>query len=280
MNVLSIGAGVVPDLLAALEAMLADPDVSGIVIAGCGTLFSAGADIKDFERDLSEVDGLRTLFDRIEGAPKPIVAAIHGMALGGGLELALACHYRIAAANTKFGLPEVTLGILPGGGGTQRLPRLVPPQDALTMMTGGKSIDTNRALAIGLIDRIAEGDVVEAALALLANQPQVRPTGAAATIFNGATRFHSGGLPGLSADEVPAILQKGEEVLSKADPRNILNGGGSGAAPAPTGNLKVESYTYFDKDAMLNDYLNSAAGTKRIIGLIRDNSSAVRGALS
>jgi GH24 family phage-related lysozyme (muramidase) len=100
------------------------------------------------------------------------------------------------------------------------------------------------------------------------------------SVLAGAARFHSGGLPGLSADEVPAILQKGEEVLSKADPRNILNGGGSGAAPAPSGNLKVESYTYFDKDAMLNDYLNSAAGTKRIIGLIRDNSSAVRGALS
>ncbi|MDB5736771.1 MAG: hypothetical protein JWO65_439, partial [Sphingomonas bacterium] len=163
MNVLSIGAGVVSDLLGAVEAALADPAVSGIVIAGGGKLFSAGADIKDFENDLSEIDGLRMLFDRIENAPKPIVAAIHGMALGGGLELALACHYRVAAIGTKLGLPEVTLGILPGGGGTQRLPRLVPVKDAIALMIGGKPIDAERALAIGLIDRIADGDVAEAA---------------------------------------------------------------------------------------------------------------------
>jgi 3-hydroxyacyl-CoA dehydrogenase len=180
MNVLSIGAGVVSDLLDAVEAALADPAVSGIVIAGGGKLFSAGADIKDFENDLSEIDGLRALFDTIENAPKPIVAAIHGMALGGGLELALACHYRIAATGSKLGLPEVTLGILPGGGGTQRLPRLVPAKDAIALMIGGKPIDADRALAIGLIDRIADGDVAAAASAFLTERPPVRPTGALA----------------------------------------------------------------------------------------------------
>ena len=163
VNALSIGAGVVAGLRDAIEAALADPDVSGILIHGEGAMFCAGADITDFSGELAAIDTARTLSARIEQSIKPVVAAIHGMALGGGLELAMVCHHRIAATGTIFGLPEVTLGILPGNGGTQRLPRLVGVARALEMMLGGRPIDAPAALAAGLIDAIVDGDPVEAA---------------------------------------------------------------------------------------------------------------------
>src|SRR5205814_7376100 len=100
-----------------------------------------------------------------EDCPKPVVAAIHGVALGGGNEVAMSCHYRIAARTATIGQPEVMLGIIPGAGGTQRLPRLCGPALALEMSTDGKSISAERALAAGLLDRVADGDVREAALA-------------------------------------------------------------------------------------------------------------------
>jgi 3-hydroxyacyl-CoA dehydrogenase len=176
MNVLSIGDGVVPALMEAIEAALAEPGLHAIVLAGDGRLFCAGADIKDFDGDPGATNVVRTLMDQVEGAPKPVVAAIHGMALGGGLELALASHYRIAQAGTKLAFPEVTLGILPGAGGTQRTPRLIAPARAIAMMTDGKPVD---AAASGLVDRVVEGDPVAAALAFLAEKTRPpRPTGA------------------------------------------------------------------------------------------------------
>src|SRR5262245_10719550 len=148
---------------------LADGDVDAIVITGAGTTFVAGADIKVFdsvktrEQSLARSVGVHALLMRIEDATKPIVAAIHGNALGGGNELAMACHYRVATADAKIGQPEVTLGLIPGAGGTQRLPRLCGAERALRMCTDGKPISSREAFDAGLIDRIADGNLVAAA---------------------------------------------------------------------------------------------------------------------
>jgi 3-hydroxyacyl-CoA dehydrogenase len=153
-------------LEASLEAALGDPAIVAIVLAGSGRMFCGGADLREFNTPAAAqppfTGELRTRMDR---SPKPIVAAIHGSALGGGLEMALACHYRVAAAGTQLGLPEVRRGLLPGGGGTQRLPRLVGVATALRMIVTGDTVDAAGAKAIGLIDEVAAGDVRTAAVA-------------------------------------------------------------------------------------------------------------------
>jgi len=148
----------------ALRQALGDPDVRAVVLHCAGRTFCAGADISEFGRPLSAPD-LNQVFEIMEAASVPIVAALHGTALGGGLELALACHYRIAARGAKVGLPEVSLGLLPGAGGTQRTPRLVGVAAAIDLIAGGAPVDAERALAMGLIDRVVEGgDLLGAAV--------------------------------------------------------------------------------------------------------------------
>ncbi|HET6564433.1 MAG TPA: 3-hydroxyacyl-CoA dehydrogenase NAD-binding domain-containing protein, partial [Xanthomonadales bacterium] len=128
-----------------------------------GRTFCAGADIREFGKP--PVDPwLPKVVDRIEASPLPVVAAIHGTALGGGLETALGCHFRIASKDAKLGFPEVNLGLLPGAGGTQRAPRLMGVQAALDLMVGGKPLSAAQASEAGLIDRIAEGELLPAAL--------------------------------------------------------------------------------------------------------------------
>jgi len=177
MNILSIQGGVVQSLTEAVRAAIADPAIEGIVLAGDGKLFSAGADIGDFDGDPAALGAMRVLMDTIEGAPKPVVAAIHGMALGGGHELALACHYRVATADAQLGFPEISLGLLPGAGGTQRLPRLIAPEAAIAMMRSGGPVSAAKAPE-GLVDRIVEGDPVAAAIAFLRDAaPAADPVG-------------------------------------------------------------------------------------------------------
>jgi 3-hydroxyacyl-CoA dehydrogenase len=142
----------------------ADPGAGAIVIVCAGRTFIAGADITEFGKPLQE-PGLHEVLDLIEGGPKPVVAAIHGTALGGGLEVALACHYRIGVRTARFGLPEVKLGLLPGAGGTQRLPRVVGVEKALAMIVVGDPIGADEALGHKLIDEIVEGDLRAAAAA-------------------------------------------------------------------------------------------------------------------
>jgi 3-hydroxyacyl-CoA dehydrogenase len=152
-------------LLDGLGRALDDPAVSAIVLICAGRTFIAGADIKEFEGGIQE-PSLSGLQAAMEAASKPIVAAIHGTALGGGLEVALTCHYRVAVRSAKVGLPEVTLGLLPGAGGTQRLPRMVGAEASLEIMTSGKPMTAEQALEIGLIDAIAdENDLRESATA-------------------------------------------------------------------------------------------------------------------
>jgi len=145
-------------LLAAVATTEANDAVRTVVLLCDGRTFVAGADIKEFGGPPLEPH-LPDVIRAIEDATKPWIAAIHGTALGGGLEIALGCRFRIAVATAKMGLPEVNLGLIPGAGGTVRLPRLVSADIALDMVASGKPIDAARALEVGLIDAIADGDL-------------------------------------------------------------------------------------------------------------------------
>jgi 3-hydroxyacyl-CoA dehydrogenase len=151
----ALGLAVRQALVAGLSTLLSDDGVDAVVIICAGRTFFAGADITEFGKPF-QPPSLHDILDLIEASPKPIVAAIHGTALGGGLETALTCHYRIAVPSAKLGLPEVHLGILPGAGGTQRLPRVTGVEVALEMMTSGRPIGAAKALESGLVDALAE----------------------------------------------------------------------------------------------------------------------------
>ena len=151
-------------LLAALRSALADASVRAVVIGCAGRTFIAGADVKEFG-EAPAAPHLPEITQAIEDADKPVVAALHGTALGGGFEIALACHYRIASRDAQVGLPEVRLGLIPGAGGTQRLPRLIGVAEALQWITTGHAVDAARALALGAIDEVADGDLAPAARA-------------------------------------------------------------------------------------------------------------------
>jgi 3-hydroxyacyl-CoA dehydrogenase len=153
-------------LAEALKDAASDPVVEGVVIAGTRGIFIAGADINEIASGVSnQFPTLRDLQAQMEAVPKPIVAAITGSALGGGFEIALTCHWRVATADAKVGLPEVKLGLLPGAGGTQRFTRLAGPEAALEAITSGNPIPASRALQLGLIDATAD-DVMEDAIVL------------------------------------------------------------------------------------------------------------------
>ncbi len=142
-------------ILDGMTQAAADDEVSAIVLICKGRTFIAGADITEFGKPPKE-PGLKEPQDAMENCPKPVIAAVHGTALGGGLEVAMCAHYRVADARAKFGLPEVKLGLLPGAGGTQRLPRVTGVQKALEMMTSGNPIGSKEALECGLIDEIVD----------------------------------------------------------------------------------------------------------------------------
>jgi 3-hydroxyacyl-CoA dehydrogenase len=159
----AVGPSVRRGLAEGLRRAVAEADVEAIVILGDGRTFPAGSDIREFGKVPAD-PWLPGLCNEIEAAPKIVVAAIHGTALGGGFELALAAHYRIATQDARIGFPEVTLGILPGAGGTQRAPRLAGAADALDLMLSGRPIAVTRAEAAPYIDKIVTGDLGQAAL--------------------------------------------------------------------------------------------------------------------
>src|SRR5258705_2639269 len=140
------------------------PDISAVVIACAGRTFVAGADITEFGKPPRQPTAIAVI-EAIEACPKPVIAALHGTPLGGGLELALGCHFRVAAPGTRLGLPEIKLGIIPGAGGTQRLPRLVGMEKAMAMILSGEPIPAREALDAGLVDEIIEGDLMAGAIA-------------------------------------------------------------------------------------------------------------------
>lgn len=177
VNALSIG--VRKGIWDGIDAANADEAVKAVVIIGMGRTFPAGADIKEFSRPPMD-PFLPEVVNHIEASGKPVVAAVHGTALGGGLEIALGSHLRIADASAKMGLPEVLIGVLPGAGGTQRLPRLAGIETAISMMVSGKPVGAKAALEAGIIDRIAQADLRAEAIALardaVAGKAQARVT--------------------------------------------------------------------------------------------------------
>lgn len=164
VNALSIANGLVAGLAAEIDQVNALENIDAIVLAGSAGTFSAGADIKEFDHDRSRLDVSRALFERVAASRYPVVAAIDGTCLGGGFELALACTWRVGTASARIGLPEVTLGLLPGGGGTQRLPRLIEPGAALDLMLTGTILDADKAARVGILDAIIAGDVIAGAI--------------------------------------------------------------------------------------------------------------------
>jgi 3-hydroxyacyl-CoA dehydrogenase len=167
----ALGPGVPEGISEAVERGNQDPAADAIVLIGAGTTFIAGADINIFkelttrQQSIERSRAVHARLKKLEDAGKPLVAAIHGHALGGGLEFAMACHYRVAVASARVGQPEVHLGIIPGAGGTQRLPRLCGPAVALEMCTDGKPIDASRAQEAGIVDAVIDGDLLAGAIA-------------------------------------------------------------------------------------------------------------------
>ena len=159
-----LSSGVRQGLFDGMNQALKDSKVKTIVVTGLNRAFIAGADISEFGAAASEGAGLNDVLTLMEGSDKPVIAAINGTAFGGGLEVALCCDYRIAHQSAPLGLPEVKLGLLPGAGGTQRLPRLIGAEAAIAAITTGNPIPAARALTLGIVDEVTELDVVEAAL--------------------------------------------------------------------------------------------------------------------
>src|SRR5437870_4333591 len=163
----ALSPGVPEGITSSIELAKTDPSVRAIVVIGAGRTFVAGADIKEFAKIRSQglsVNLLPALL-RIEDCPKPVVMAIHGTALGGGLELAMSGHYRVASPDAQVGQPETNLGIIPGAGGTQRLPRLAGVAKAVEMCAFGEPVTLAVAAELGIVDRIVEGDLLSGAVA-------------------------------------------------------------------------------------------------------------------
>lgn len=191
----ALNRATVLEIVEAVERAIADSEVRALVLTGEGEkAFVAGADIAEMA-ELSALDGqtwgrfLQESLDRIERSPKPVIAAVNGFALGGGCELAMACHVRIAAENAKFGQPEVNLGLIPGAGGTQRLPRIVGRGRAIDLILTGNLIDAAEALRIGLVTRVCPADeltaTVEAYLELLMQKSPIAQSRCLEAILSG-----------------------------------------------------------------------------------------------
>ena len=160
-----LSSGVRQGLHDGVTRALEDAEVKAIVLTGAGRAFIAGADISEFGAAASEGPGLHEVLGLMEGSQKPIVAALNGTAFGGGLEVALCCDHRVAAPTAPVGLPEVKLGLLPGAGGTQRLPRLIGAEQALKFILSGEPIPAPRARELGIVDEVIDGDLVDGAIA-------------------------------------------------------------------------------------------------------------------
>ena len=150
----ALGPGVADGIKDCVTRGNLDPAIKAMVLIGAGRSFIAGADIRGFGTNRARPPLGQRVYDTLDASEKPVVAAIHGYALGGGLEIAMACHYRVALPSARVGLPEVLIGILPGGGGTQRLPRLTGVRPALDMIITGRHLPASEAKQLGIIDAV------------------------------------------------------------------------------------------------------------------------------
>ncbi len=203
----ALSPGVPEGIRTALQGAADDPAVRAIVVIGAGRTFIAGADIREFGQVVSGEKPRRSLLPllrEIEDCPKPVVMAIHGTAFGGGLELAMAGHYRVLTASAQVGQPEVKLGIIPGAGGTQRLPRLVGVDKAVEMCAFGQPVKAAEAHALGIADAIIEGDLLAGAIAF-ARAAAARP--------HSKTRERDERLSGAEPEIFDQARRKGEKTL-------------------------------------------------------------------
>lgn len=196
----------IAELGRAIAAAVADPDVGGVVLTGAGRAFVAGADIGELATQtpieaIARARRGQAVFDAFERSPKPVVAAVNGFALGGGCELAMACHVRVAADVAKFGQPEVKLGILPGYGGTQRLPRLVGTGRALQLLMTAEMIDAAEAYRIGLVNAVVPVSDVTAAATTIVRQAMGNGPLAVAACIDAVLRGQDMALPDALAYE-------------------------------------------------------------------------------
>ncbi len=199
-------------LVTALEAAEADPGVHAVVLTGANGLFSGGADINDFATEpTADTKTIRDVIAGVEKSAKTYVAALEKTALGGGIELALACDYRVAVAGTKLGFPEIKLGLIPGAGGTQRLPRLIGAQDALQMMLKGDNLDAEEARKKGLLDEVVASDAIAAAQALI---ERVRAT---APKRRTSARRTELGIAGLALFATPFVVAQAHKMVPPED---------------------------------------------------------------
>ncbi|HEY6325256.1 MAG TPA: 3-hydroxyacyl-CoA dehydrogenase NAD-binding domain-containing protein [Candidatus Cybelea sp.] len=195
-------------LNAQVKAANADDAVETIVFTGQNGLFSAGADVNDFKDELpAGAVTIRDVIHAIETSGKLHIAAIDGNCLGGGLELSLACDYRIATARSKLGLPEIKLGLLPGAGGTQRLPRLIGARAGLEFMLKGASVNAERAMELGMLDEVVEGEVVEHAVAKARSHPPKRRISAMPTMI----------APGVPDQAGPYVVAQAHKMVPSED---------------------------------------------------------------
>jgi enoyl-CoA hydratase len=215
----ALGLAIVGGLSKALDAADADSDIRMLVIeSSVAGFFAAGADIKlmssiDVEGFADYGDALRATLDRIAKPGRLSIAAVEGVALGGGLELAMACTLRVAGSAAKFGLPEVALGLIPGAGGTQRLPRLVGRGRALDIMLTARQVEADEALAIGLVDRVVDaGTAVEAATTLATSLIRASALAQAAVVRTVDAAFDRPLVDGmaLERDEVGSLFEHGD----------------------------------------------------------------------
>jgi enoyl-CoA hydratase/carnithine racemase len=215
----TVSRAVAAALLEALTAAETEPACRALVLTGDGDrYFSAGADLTEFPRDADDVTASAEVTRRLEASRLPVVAAVNGYALGGGCEIALACDLRVCSENARFGQPEITLGIMPGWGGTQRLPRLLGRGRALEMLLTGEQIDSARALEWGLVTRVVPaGDLRKTAVSL-ANLIATRPPLAVAAI----KRAVRAGLDGSLEDGLLREQEEFARLLATEDAREGL----------------------------------------------------------
>lgn len=203
----ALNGSVIAQLAEALEHAQVDDQVRAIVLTGSGTrAFVAGADIKEFAdfnakqgKELAQ-HGQDHLFNRIERSAKPVIAAINGFALGGGLELALACHVRVAAEGARMGLPEVSLGVIPGYGGTQRLPQIVGKGKAFEMILTARMVGAEEALACGLVNQVVPADALLATADALARSMMKNSPRALQTAIQAVLAGYEDGIDGFNAE--------------------------------------------------------------------------------
>jgi len=241
----AMSRAVVAAIESALDALATDATTRVVVLRGAGPRgFSAGADISEFPALLepnadTRGEGIQRLADRVEAFPKPLIVAIHGFCMGGGLEVALACDIRIAAEDARIGLPEIRIGILPGGGGTQRLPRVIGPGRARLMILSGEPVTGSRAAEWGLVDEaVAPAEVFDRAAAIARTLAAQSPHGLA--VIKALLRETSGAplRDGLRTETAalarllrhPDAREGIDAFLAKREPRWAPPGEGSGDA--------------------------------------------------